>query len=82
MNNNTNKFDTCFTTAMHKILKGKGEVFFQGEYQQPNRALGLDELCDCVVIYTKGAYTSSYNGCAITELNLSQKYRMVTKEDL
>ena len=79
MNNNTDKFDTCFTIAMQKILKGKGKVFFQGEHQQYNEVLGVHELRDCVVVCTKGAYTSDVFD--ITELNLSQKYRMVTKED-
>ena len=82
MNNNTNKFDTCFTIAMQKILNGEGKVFFQGEQQQYNdEYLGLHtNSLNYVVVYTKGAYTSDVFD--ITKLNLSQKYRMVTKEDL
>ena len=83
MNNNTNKFDTCFTIAMQKILKGEGDVFFQGEHQHHNQYLGYDSPGNGnesnILEYTTHSHFRTR--FPINAMNLSQKYRMVTKED-
>ena len=81
MNNNTNKFDTCFTIAMQKILKGEGKVFFQGEHQIDRDYIGLDSsiLGGRCIVHTVGCYGT--RTLEVSALTLNQKYRMVTKED-